>query len=310
MATSKLRRAKPGEFITALREAEAVYGAAEKPQQPGQEVRIAPSDILTDTRIFQPREFSYGWRDVDKKHVAELVKAISNTGELDPIAVVKLRHEMGFDQWFVVDGHHRLAAYQQLKWKDPLKCIWLGGARLRDVLAEALRANVKTTLTLDNTTRQNTAWRYTLLGGMSKADVARVCNISESQVANMRRVSKAFKDPGPARDRLRLRCPGGPLETDWLTALMAFNDTPEKAVDLEVKAQRLARSLSSRMSDTLTKDLTVAARALAIYSAELVDHVKKAPPEALADLSRQEDPLQGDEGEGDPWEADEGDLTL
>jgi hypothetical protein len=297
MATTKLRRAKPGDFITALNEAERAYQTAEKPQQPGQEVRIAPSEIATDTRIFQPREFSYGWRDVDKRHVSKLVNAIKNVGELDPIAVVKLRSDYGWEQWYVVDGHHRLAAYQQLEWKDPLKCAWLGGARLRDVLTEALKANVKTTLTLDNTTRQNTAWRYTLLGGMSKAEVARACNISESQVANMRRVAKAFKDPGPTRDRLRQRCPGGPLETDWLKALMVFNDQPEKAVDLEEKAQRLARSLSARMSDTLTKDLTVAARALAIYSGELVDHVKNAPPEALENLSRREEPLEGDEGD-------------
>ena len=300
MATSKLRASKPADFITAIKEAEKVYATAEKPQEPGQAVRIKPSDVFTDTSVFQPREFSYGGREVDGKHVRKLATAISNTGELDPIAVVKLWR----GQWYVVDGHHRLAAYQQLKWKDPLKCVWLGGARLRNVLAEALKANVKTSLPLDNTTRQNAAWRYTLLGGMSKAEIARACNISESQVANMRRVEKAFKEPGPTRDRLRRRFPGGPTDADWLTALLTFNDMPEKAVDLEERAQRLARSLSSRMSDTLSKDLTVAARALAIYSSELVDHIRKVPLEALASLSSEEGPLPGYQDDEDPWEPD------
>jgi hypothetical protein len=64
------------------------------------------------------------------------------------------------------------------------------------------------------------------------------------------------------------------------------------------------------MSDTLTRDMTVAARALMIYSAELVDHVKKAPPEALAPLIREELPLRGDDGEEDAWEPDASGWTL
>lgn len=106
MATTKLRLAKPAQFITALKEAERAYATVEKPPERGQEVSIAVSDIFTDNSIFQPREFSYGWRDVDKKHVAKLAKTISNVGELDPISVVKLWR----GQWYVVDGHHRLAA--------------------------------------------------------------------------------------------------------------------------------------------------------------------------------------------------------
>jgi hypothetical protein len=229
MATTKLRSQKPGEFIAALKDAEKAYATAEKPQEPGQIVRIAPGDIYTDTSIFQPREFSYGWRDVDKKHVAKLVAAIGNTGELDPIAVVRLWPHYSDPerrgQWYVVDGHHRLAAYQQLKWKDPLKCVWLGGTRLRDILTEALRSNVKTTLPLDNTTRQNAAWRYTLLdSSMSKAEVARSCNISPSQVANMRRVARAFKEPDQCGTDFSSGAPEGCLRRtgslrSWLSTM-------------------------------------------------------------------------------------------
>jgi hypothetical protein len=54
MATSKLRHAKPGAFITALKEAEEAYQTAEKPQQPGQEVFIAPTDCQSAFKFLTP----------------------------------------------------------------------------------------------------------------------------------------------------------------------------------------------------------------------------------------------------------------
>ncbi|WP_029585299.1 ParB/RepB/Spo0J family partition protein [Bradyrhizobium sp. URHD0069] len=299
MATSKLRASKPSDFIQALKEAEKVYATAEKPSEPGQRVRLKVSEIMTDTSIFQPREFSYGWRDVDKGHVAKLAKAISISGELDPISVVKLWR----GQWYVVDGHHRLAAYKDQKWKEPIECVWLSGESLQAVTADALQVNNKVLLTLDNTTRQNAAWRYTLLGGLSQKQVAVACNVSKRQVGNMRAVLKAFKEPGPVRDRLRARFPGGPTDADWLTALLTFNGATEQTIDLEKKAQRLARSLSSRMTNTLTKDLKIAARALAIYSPELVDHIRNSPRDALTSLSRD---VQSEAPDEETWNPIEG----
>jgi len=66
-------------------------------------------------------------------------------------------------------------------------------------------------------------------------------------------------------------------DASWLSALLVFNDGEEKTVDLEQRAQRLARSLQSRMTDKLRKDLDVAARALMIYAPDLVRHIKDRP---------------------------------
>jgi hypothetical protein len=88
-----------------------------------------------------------------------------------------------------------------------------------------------------------------------------------------------------------------------LTALLTFNGAAEQAVDLEQKAQRLARSLSSRMTNTLTKDLKVAARALAIYSQELVEHIRNSPRGALSSLSRE---VESEASDGDAWNPIEG----
>ena len=41
----------------------------------------------------------------------------------------------------------------------------------------------------------------TLLGGMSKKQVCETCRVGDGQVAMMRRVANAFKEPGPMKDQ-------------------------------------------------------------------------------------------------------------
>jgi disulfide oxidoreductase YuzD len=52
----------------------------------------------------------------DKEHVQDFVEEIENEGYVKPIIVV---NEPTDDKIFVVDGHHRLLAYKQLK-RNPI----------------------------------------------------------------------------------------------------------------------------------------------------------------------------------------------
>jgi hypothetical protein len=217
VATLKMKTTAPRLFIDRLKAAERDYAHAEKPAKDGQIVRLAVDDILIDTALFQPREFSYGWKEADPKHVERLARAVRAVGELDPISVVKLK-----DKWFCVDGHHRLEAYKLEERKEPIDCFWATGETLRDVIVSAMKANSKVSLSLDNTARQNAAWTLTLLGGMSKRQLVETGLVGEGQVARMRRVAKAFTEPGPVMDRLRqLTRRGDPMALSCLVPVLS-----------------------------------------------------------------------------------------
>jgi hypothetical protein len=280
VATLKMKTTSPKLFIERLREAERVYRDVEKPSVEGEVVRLSVEDILTDTTLFQPREFAYGWEEEDQDHVGKLAKAIRNVGELDPVSVIKLWK----GAWYCVDGHHRLEAYKQEGRREPIDCVWASGRSVRDIVVSAAKTNSKINLPLDNTARQNMAWCFTLLGGMSKKQIMDASGVSDGQVGLMRRVAAAFKEPGPMKDKLRKLAPRGAQSIDWLQARAAYVGIEDKAVDLEQMAQRLARALNARMTDKLSKDPLVGARALAIYSRELVTHIRNASEEELDGL--------------------------
>src|SRR5262249_37387739 len=103
----------------ALGEAEAIL-VRPKPTDETK-LRIDARRIKTRPVLFQPREFSYGARDVDPDHVKKLKRAAEITeGDLDPMLVIKLGKE-----WVCVDGHHRLAAYGNDRGDVP--CVWFSG---------------------------------------------------------------------------------------------------------------------------------------------------------------------------------------
>jgi hypothetical protein len=267
VATLKPRRGLPKDFAREVEQAEKEFAGTDNSGEayvflPAEEIKVRPV-------LFQPREFSFGIKDVDSEHVARLDREIRIRGELDPILVVRLG-----DEWVCVDGHHRLAAYKKNSWSEKLKCERFTGASVREAVDEGLRRNSRRQLTLENTDRQEAAWRHVVCHFGSKRDIARNCGVSESQVANMRRVKAAWGDEDLVGKRMRLGAPGGPGSVSWFRARALFLELDEEEASIEVKAQRLARSLKSRMTDKLRRNLHVAARALAIYSPELVQFIR------------------------------------
>src|SRR5262245_2858552 len=66
---------------------------------------LIPGEIKTIPSLFQPREFSFGLREVDNEHVKRLRSAAKyNDGELDPVLVVRLGED-----WVCGDGDQRVA---------------------------------------------------------------------------------------------------------------------------------------------------------------------------------------------------------
>jgi len=76
-------------------------------EDPPKEVPLGELQVLPE--VFQLR----GYREPDPDHVHTLARIIKERGALDPMEVVPVR-----GRFFVIDGHHRVAAYGEAGWWD------------------------------------------------------------------------------------------------------------------------------------------------------------------------------------------------
>ncbi|TIW61018.1 MAG: hypothetical protein E5V49_13070 [Mesorhizobium sp.] len=135
-------------------------------------------DIEAVPQLFQPRG------GISERHVSELVKAIKAVGALYPVTVMVVGNRT-----ILIDGHHRMEACGAAQWVDMVPVSYFNGTPEEAVLV-AGEANSKAKLPMDNTDRQNFAWRLVLIDRHSKAAVAKASGTSEAQVSIMRRAKK------------------------------------------------------------------------------------------------------------------------
>jgi hypothetical protein len=128
-----------------------------RPKGPNETVLLTPSEIKTRPELFQVREFSFGMKETDPNHVKILVHNIGIHGELDPITVIKLG-----TKFVVVEGHHRLTAYKNAQWTQPIKCKWFSGS-VREAVDESMRANAKDRLNVPAADKAEHAWKRKLM---------------------------------------------------------------------------------------------------------------------------------------------------
>ncbi|MGX8011055.1 ParB/RepB/Spo0J family partition protein [Mesorhizobium sp. ORM8.1] len=205
-------------------------------------------DIETMPALFQPRG------GISERHVSELVKAIKAVGALDAVTVL-----MVGSRFVLIDGHHRMEAYGAAQWVQPIPVRYFEGTPEEAVLA-AGEANSKAKLPMDNTDRQNFAWRLVLIDRHSIAKVARASGISPAQVTIMRRAKKTLGEQ--AVDYV-----------SWFRARLAANghdlvctrDNHEREQWMEQLADRYADELTKKFSTKLALNPEVAAMALASY---------------------------------------------
>lgn len=233
-------------------------------------VNVKPADIRVRLELFQPRRFSAGLKEVDPKHVKDLETRILRKGDLDPILIIKLRG------WVVVDGHHRLEAYRRLKRKTAIKCEWFTGT-VREAADESLRRNELIKLPISHSDKQEEAWRRTLNGWGSKNDVVQLTGVSEGIVAMMRRVVKQHRtQETPAGRELRQKL-GPRLDTlSWSRVRMEWVGLTPSDFSLEEEAAKLARNLSKRMTNKLSENPEVTARALWLYDRNMCGDLVRA----------------------------------
>jgi hypothetical protein len=224
-------------------------------------VHLKPGAVQTRHELFQPREYVFSKAGLDSRYVSKLKTLIKTKGELEPILVVRLG-----EKWVCVDGHHRVAAYNGLSWSAAIKCEWFAGS-LREAVDESYRRNEIIKLEIPREDKYEEAWKRVVLGWGSKADIVKLCGVSGTLVSQMRRVKRRYEedtDDLAAQFRERL-APRRLDEVSWSRARMTYLDLEPKEINKREEAERLAKSLRSRHTDTLSRDPKVTAQALALY---------------------------------------------
>jgi hypothetical protein len=270
---------------------------------------------------------------VDTKYVNELKTRIERKGDMDPVLIVKLvattinpptrgRTDQykewtvvdgmpRLTEWIVVDGHHRLAAYRKLKRTDPIKCEWFAGS-VREAMDESLRRNEKIHLRIDQGDKAEAAWTRTLLDWngedwrRSKKDVVELTGCGEGSVAHMRRVMKwhyrhvTGQEQTPMGEKLEIALGRDLREHSWNKVKEAALGLTPQQQDENKAAANLSRNLTTRMTDTLSRDPEVTAHALWLYNRdmcqtlveELQKRIKKETKEETKEETKDERALE------------------
>lgn len=232
---------------TALHEPTLLLLDLEREWQPQATPRLErlPVDLLEVVpTLFQPRGMS-------EKHIEDLKRAIKASGDLDAMLVLPVGSRL-----IIVDGHHRLEAYQRAETTAAVPISYFEGSP-RDALFEAGKQNSKAKLPMESRERQDYAWRLVLFDNSSKAEVSGASGVSTSQVANMRKVRSQLGDD--AFDY-----------TSWFKARAAAKGTAKSTTDdieqwKQELAGRWADGMAKQFSTKMANHPEVAAIALDMY---------------------------------------------
>lgn len=195
--------------------------------------RKLPRDqIFVAERVFQWRMPRQNISE-RTRHVLDLAKVlVDGAGPLDPILVYPIG-----SRYYVVDGHHRLAAYDTAKWTQDIPVSVFNGT-LEEARLEGLKLNSKNKLALTDQDKQEAAWELVKQRAGSKKKISEWTGVSTSNIANMRRVLESLKkDPSHAM---------GVAEIAWAYARQLDLGLQRNAPDddwLEKEADKLVHQL-------------------------------------------------------------------
>lgn len=216
------------------------------------------NDIEVADTVFQHRTNS-DWSS--EAHVKALVKSLKNTSgqPFSPITIM-----WGGNSWILLDGHHRLKAYREYGFDQPVPVQVFQGT-LEEAFGEALRANVHDKLAMSSKEKMNAAWRVVIGTDLSINATAQLSLASMATVKTMRKV----------RDALSAKTAQGFLgQLDWPAARARYegieDDFGDDSAWLDKKARIIADQLTKTFGNELSKYPKALWKALEIYDDNLV----------------------------------------
>lgn len=161
----------------------------------------------------------------------------------DPILVAPIGQ-----QFYLVDGHHRLDAYATFGWEGPVPVEVFPGD-LKEAIVEAWKQNAHNKLPMTKASRYEAAWRFVKEGELTRPQITSLTSVRRSTLTNMRNVLKEFGKKAAVRtwaDARRLRNDKErPSGDDWKQAAareiaLHLAKGPKQATDPELLAMALA----------------------------------------------------------------------
>ena len=167
-----------------------------------------------------------------EEHILQLAKIVRGQKKpLDPILVFPIG-----SHFYVVDGHHRLAAYLTAKWERPLPADIFSGS-LEEAQREALRRNSKNKLPMTRHDKSEASWRLVKDGRLTKSEISNLTTASPRNVGYMRKslaeLRKGFGEDVASitwSEALRLKSGRQTQAKDWK------NEQAQKLLDALLKA--------------------------------------------------------------------------
>jgi hypothetical protein len=152
-------------------------------------LKLRRGSIVVAAKVFQ-------WRlpneDVvnREEHILNMANAVVDSSKpLEAILVFPAG-----DKFYVMDGHHRLAAYDTARWSGAIPATAFVGT-LREAYLEALRLNSRNKLPMTKGDKQEAAWRLVKLG-LSRAQINQWTTVSTSNISTMKAKLIKLKDGG------------------------------------------------------------------------------------------------------------------
>jgi hypothetical protein len=229
--------------------------SASKPNLKPTLIYLARDSIEVAERVFQWRRFGRNLIPSDD-HILTLARAIRQTrGPLAPILVFPV-----VGRFYVVDGHHRLAAYDTAGWRKDIPAYVFEGT-LYEARLRALAVNSKDKLPMTRGDKINAAWTIVKEGNpeVSIADTMSLSGVAKGTVNTMRATWKKLNDGNH----------GTPEELEtlfWSQAILrakGLREEMDRDVWVETEADKLLEDIvRAKLGTRLTKNPDITARAL------------------------------------------------
>jgi ParB-like chromosome segregation protein Spo0J len=253
-----------GETIDALERRLAVTGAPVLPEGSDATVQIKREHIKVAEKVFQWRLQRHNRLPSDD-HILNLARAINRGDQLPPILVFPIGQD-----FYVIDGHHRLAAYDSAEWSKAIPAKVFTGT-LKEAERVALRSNNRDKLPLTREDRTEAAWRLVRQRDPqdSISSIIQDTGASKGSVNNMRSTLAKLIEQGDSPEDIQAMSWG---KARWRAK--GSHEDQEHGDWIEAEAQKLVDDiLRFKLGTRLTKNSDVTALALAMLNPGL--------PEAL-----------------------------
>jgi ParB-like nuclease family protein len=256
------RPSDTGETIETLETRLATARAPALPATPGSIVGLSRKFIKVAEKAFQWRMPKRN-RIPSDDHILTLARAIRRGDEMPPILVFPVGRD-----YYVMDGHHRLAAYDNAEWAKAIPAQVFTGS-LRDAERIALRANNRDKLALTRDDRTEAAWRLVRQRDPKDSikSITQDTGASKGTVNTMRATLEKLEELGHTPEEIK--------EMSWSKARWNAKGEREEQEHkdwIEAEADKLVDDIVRfKLGTRLTKNTDVTALALAKLNPGLPD---------------------------------------